>query len=541
VTPLTFSLLADAMSENLAQRRLARAGLVDASQQPVFRLIDGHVYVNASLVAMAMREVPGAFLSEGLLALLPDGLRKEVEEHTRGLLDLRTLRTVQHLFLHERAWAPWSRAAMFAEECSAVTRDFSAYRVSGEWSGSEIVQRMEDVRQRLGRFLEVVSWGVLYAYVFFHLTANLVRRWAPEEGEVTGKLVQGIPGIRTFEVHEEMMRLAAALRSDPPLRATVLSETPAVIAERSARGELGRFGAEIERLRRVHGHRLIARDLVHPTWRERPAVLVEIVRRLAWSVESLDGRSEPTNGQTLERVRARVSLGVTGRVRWEVFRVVLALCRQYYAVRENMRYHADYFLAALRGLALAAGSRLADRGALFSPDDVFYLTADELYGVLREDIDGGVSREAADRRERYAGYRERVPPEVVWEGEANAASGVDASRSTKHEARSELRGVGAAPGWVEGNARVIRSAEDLDRLCNGEVVIAAATDPTWTSYLALASGLVLEAGGLLSHGAIIARELGIPAVVDVGQATRMLRTGERVVLDGSAGTVAVVS
>jgi pyruvate,water dikinase len=95
-----------------------------------------------------------------------------------------------------------------------------------------------------------------------------------------------------------------------------------------------------------------------------------------------------------------------------------------------------------------------------------------------------------------------------------------------------------SPGRAVGRARVVHSVDDLKDVRAGEVIVAAATDPSWTSLLAVGGALVLEMGGLLSHGAIVARELGIPAVVNVAQATRVLVTGDRVVVDGHAGTVA---
>ena len=95
----------------------------------------------------------------------------------------------------------------------------------------------------------------------------------------------------------------------------------------------------------------------------------------------------------------------------------------------------------------------------------------------------------------------------------------------------------ASPGAIDGIARVVLSVDELDAIEPGEIIVATATDPTWTSYLSLASGLILEVGGLLSHGAIIAREIGIPAVVDLSDATKRIRSGDRLRVDGSTGVV----
>ena len=112
--------------------------------------------------------------------------------------------------------------------------------------------------------------------------------------------------------------------------------------------------------------------------------------------------------------------------------------------------------------------------------------------------------------------------------------------STADGTERSLRGVGVSPGRVVGLARVVRSLEELEEVLPGEVIVAAATDPSWASLLSLGRGLVLEMGGMLSHGAIVARELGIPAVADVARATSVLKTGDRIAVDGVSGAVDVV-
>jgi len=538
VTPLTFSLLAEEMTEHMVRRRLEQAGLHGPSRRPVFQLVRGHVYVNASLMAEVMAELPGLVLSDGVRALLPDELRSTLEQQRRGILDPRTLATVARLTWNERDWAPWSRAASFRTEAARVARELAGFHVDSRASGSEIAAEMEALRRRLGRFLEVVSWGMIYAYVFFHLLAHLQREWLPAERESVAGLLAGIPGIRTFEVHEELFLLAARVREDPQLRAAVLDGPASTVAQRIARGDFGDFGRDFRGVLERHGHRLVARDLAFPTWRERPSVLIEMVRRLAASGGEDAACRQARRNERLRRIDAELARGLGGFARRTAFRTVLRLCEQYYAVRENMRYHADYFLAALRGLALVAGDRLVAAGALADRDDVFYLRMDELARALEGSGASSVSVVAAARRSEYEADRGVAPPEVLWADEAALPELEAAARvASAPTDAAVLHGVAAAPGSIDGSVRVVRTVEELEAVLPGEVIVATATDPTWTSFLALASGLVLEVGGLLSHGAIIARELGIPAVVDVSGATSVLTTGERVRIDGGDGLV----
>ena len=245
--------------------------------------------------------------------------------------------------------------------------------------------------------------------------------------------------------------------------------------------------------------------------------------------------AERNMGEVQARLREELGEGLRGRV----FRFLLRWCQEYYAIRENMRYYADYFLFGMRRLALAGAVDLERRGILHCTEDVFYLDAGEMDLGLRGGAGcEGLRETAALRRREYEQYRKREPAEVRFErpGEPLSGGGQAPGREREVPLRCfQAKSVG--PGTVDGVLRVVRSAAELDEVRSGEIVVAKATDPAWTSYISLASGLILEVGGLLSHGAIIARELGIPAVVDLVEATNLLRTGERVRLDGTAGTV----
>jgi pyruvate,water dikinase len=509
----------------------------------VFRLVQGHVYVNATLVAEVMRELPTVFVSEGLLELLPGTLRESVRGTTRHLLSVQTIGTVVQLTRSERAWMPWSRAELFRREASAVGSDLAYFALPSTARPGEILAALGRVEERLAGYLEVVSWGMIYAYVFFHLTAQLLERWAPEESASIAQLTSGLPGIRTFEVHDELIACAERVRRDETLRRLVLEADAVEVAARCRRGELGRFGDAVQGVLARHGHRLIGRDLSFPTWRERPEVIVEMVRKLVCANRLPTAQERHEKRESLrERVLQRISAGPGGLVRREVFMRGLSWCQEYYAVRENMRYYADAFLAAVRGVALTGADLLVQSGMLHQREDVFYLTEAELRAALGDLAAGrvaaGAQGDAARARKReYEAFRLAAAPEIVTGDEPEPACAMPSPPPPRENVL--LRGLGVSPGRVRGPARVVRTVDELQALRAGEVIVAPMTDPSWTSLLALGGALVLEVGGLLSHGAIVARELGIPAVVDVTSATSLLATGDLLAVDGFAGTVGV--
>ena len=276
VTPLTFTMLADVMAEHTVRRRLGNAGLQGLASEPVFRLSGGHVYVNAALVAEVMGEVPAVFLSEGLLELLPTELRAGVRGTGRSVLSPTVATIVVNLALHERGWMPWSRAAVFRDAARRIAPQLAALTLAPDAPRAALASAIVAVRERLAEFLEAVSWGMIYAYVFFHLTSQLLARWAPDHAASAAGLTMGLDGIWTFAIHDELVACAALARANADLRAAIAGD-PSRVAERCLRGELGPFGARVVALLDRHGHRLVGRDLSYPTWRERPAVVIETV------------------------------------------------------------------------------------------------------------------------------------------------------------------------------------------------------------------------------------------------------------------------
>lgn len=521
VTPLTFSLLSDVMADRMVRRRLRRAGFEELSDAPVFRLIRGRVYVNAILIADVLREVPAVFLSDGVLGLIPEALRSSVRATPRSLFDRQTARTIWALVRNEAQWTPLARIRAFEEACADVRAAHEGASSKRAESPEAIRSELDATRDRLGDYLETVSWTMIYAYVFSHLAAHVSEAWLDEPSFAWTS--DGVDGVRTFEVHAEISSIADQLAMDARLRSLVSDRPATEVAEAALRGEIGPVGDQIRDVSERHGHRLIARDLSFPTWGERPEFVVEMVKRLVaarGSKAEVSGLEEPS--------RSPRRRGVGWRAR--LLEVGLAWCRPYYAARENMRYHADYFLSDLRRLALAAGGWMTWQGVLRANDDVFYLTFEELRMALQGD-GGDLRRQVEDRRRSYETFRAEVGGEVFW-GDDEAPADV----RTEEEADA-TQGVGASPGRIEARVRVLHAVEELDAIEEGEILIASATDPTWASYLSLTAGLVLEVGGLLSHGAIVARELGIPAVVDVAGATKIFQTGDRLRIDGATGVV----
>ncbi len=294
------------------------------------------------------------------------------------------------------------------------------------------------------------------------------------------------------------------------------------------------------------GHRAVYETyLRRPRWVEAPGYLLDQLPALA--AVDLDAQAARCAAQA-----AAARLRVRGALPWPqrlALRWLVRKAQQELRDREAARSALIADLEPARRLLLAVGTRWQQRGWLERPEDVFLLLLPELLAVLDGERPGAALRGLAEERRRTMARRmaEDAPDVIVGEpsalGVATAASRAPPGPAdapppaTANDAAVLLRGVAIGGGSAQGTARRVQAPHDGARLAAGEVLVAPSTDPGWTPLFLRAAALVMETGGLLSHGAIVAREFGLPAVVNVAGAMRVLRDGAPVTVDGNAGTV----
>jgi pyruvate,water dikinase len=267
------------------------------------------------------------------------------------------------------------------------------------------------------------------------------------------------------------------------------------------------------------------------SWRENPAPIERLLDRY---------REIPEHARPARRATAALDgriaaqhqvLGALGGTRRAAAKVLLRAAPRF--VRDLERGKSSYLIAldAARGAARAYGRKLVDQHVLAEAGDIFYLTAEEILDPLPDDVKDLI----AHRRERREAYRQIDCPET-WIGMPEPR----ARQTEVSERPSSITGIGASTGTVEGLARVIADAADAEPIEDGEILVCPVTDPSWVSLMAISSALVIDIGGTASHGAIIARELGVPCVINTITGTRDLSTGDRIRVNGDTGAVEVL-
>jgi pyruvate,water dikinase len=278
-----------------------------------------------------------------------------------------------------------------------------------------------------------------------------------------------------------------------------------------------------------HGHHARGEcDLSVPRWAEEPAYVLRLIQGAAGQAGPAAAAEE--RRQARERLLAELRPRL-GPLRHRLLVAVADRAARGAAARETGRSEAIRRASLARWTVLEIGRRLRERGLLAEADDVFFLHLAEVPEAL---AGADLRPRIGERRAEHQRHLALSPPPIVigqWQPEADPAPAPPP--------QGVLRGIAASPGIVEGPARLVLRADDEVVVRPGEVLVAPFTDPGWTPYFLSAAGVVMDFGGMLSHGSVIAREYGLPAVVNVGQATRQIRTGQRVRVDGDTGTVTI--
>jgi pyruvate,water dikinase len=546
MAPITWSLWQSLLGGVVLRSTFRLLG-ADVRRAPLVGLVAGRLYFNANTAMAGLK--PFSFLLEGATILfqavgggqaeayrqtlaippedLPDlGFRwpKYILSWPRILFDLIT-----HLPHHGEVWM----ARFKARTDELVRMDVEAI------STPELIRFCVRLIREPFKGVDLLYLATPAAVL--PLFQKAFRDWLGNPDMTLGyRLFFALGGMPTAEAGLALWRLAVLVRADRDTEAAVCSESgwPQVRAtlHRTESGQ--RFLAAWDVFMSEHGHHCRGElELFNARWSETPDYVLGVVRGYLRSI----GQSDPLENQRqLAGERERLTEQCRRRLknpikRW-IFSHSLRRAQKLAVYREQLKNQGVRQFAFARRVLLTLGQRLHEQGILSCRDDIFFLEVSEIEPVAT----GGASfdwreRIESRRREYEKNLKLNPPPLVVGRFDPNTPAWPVANVGAKF-----LTGNPVSPGIVTGPARVILRADNHEQVLPGEILIAPFTDPAWSPYFITAAGVIMEQGGILSHGSIVAREYGLPAVTNVASATRVIRTGDLVQVDGNRGCVSVL-
>ena len=375
--------------------------------------------------------------------------------------------------------------------------------------------------------------------------AYLLSHSDPEiQPEMALEITRSLPNNVTTEMDLQLWRLASRIRDDTAASGSFQAEDAETIASDFQAGTLPpTILRALEEFLNRYGMRGVAEiDIGRVRWRDQP---VSIVRSLQSYLSIEDESRAPDRVfekgkddalKTINRL-ADSSTRVWGTpLAGRLVHFLAKRVRVLAGLRESPKFTMVRISGILRKALLESGQELKDCGVLEQPDDLFYMTVRELK-TLAMGAPGDWKKLVRGRRlaEQNESRRQPIPRLLLSDGAAfyagiTSEAGADANI---------LSGSGVSPGTAEGTVRVLFNPLEAG-LEPGEILVCPGTDPSWTPLFLAAGGLVMEVGGMMTHGSVVAREYGIPAVAGVDQATERLQTGQRVRVDGSSGTIEIL-
>ena len=373
----------------------------------------------------------------------------------------------------------------------------------------------------------------------YRLLGSFLKRYYGKDADViVAKLISGVTGNVTMETNKRLWDLAQIAKSVPSVGDILQEHDPQRVRMDMQKSSEGRnFLHALDQFLGEFGHREVRMDILYPTWGDDPEPILSFIRSYldadeAQSPYRQQERLTRERQQMTDTVMKEVKKGLLGRlVIAPLFKRVLLQTQIHTRERDTMHFEMTRLFPPIRRLLLELGSRWTNNGLLDQDDDIFFLSLDEIEEMTRNPHP---MREVIhSRRDVFTQNIHHAAPNIIRNGEEIYSGEVAIG---ENEAVS-LQGVAGSPGKVSGIAHIIHGPEQFGELKKGEILVAPITNPVWTPLFAIAGGIITEVGGILSHGAIVAREYGIPAVMSVPGATQRIQGGQQVTVDGNTGVI----
>jgi pyruvate,water dikinase len=549
VTPLTWSLVQLFIRE-LWERWFRFCGIPIKSEQ-VVGLIAGRAYFNFNTICALGRRVPGfrdqvlgnamgghqdAKMALKQIRISQADLPRIEIQRCKAAVGLPAVALRLLFYSPRRGQAMMERLRRFNEDLARID--------PGPLSDAQLLAA---IRRSLTlaaptdfKLADEALIAAGFSFLYNSLLFNLCQRWfAPDGRSTASRLLAGVGDMDDVVAGHELWLLAEQAAREPEIKAVLLGQrTFLSFASRLEGCPGGRaFRLQWDSFMHRHGHHARGEvELFNPRWSECPDFVLEMARGYVQAIHA--GHPGPIVRRD-ELASQRVALEskciarLRNPLRRAIFRLVLHRAQKGGQIRENGKSEYIRGLSFLRRFVLELGRRLAARGRLADENDVFFLEIEELQSGSLWDPGTDLRALVAGRRALYEQNLKITPPAVVvgrFDPRAFVPDAVD--RGTK-----VFHGLGVSAGAATGRARVVLRSDAKERVQPGEILVAPFTDPGWTPYFVAAAGIVMDTGGMLSHGSILAREYGIPAVVNVGPATQIIRTGQWLEVDADRGVV----
>ena len=547
-TPLTFSFIIkmyEAVYTQFSRLMGVKPVEIEANSH-VFNnmlgLIHGRVYYNLLSWYQALSLLPGYSLNARFMEKMM-GVKERFElNDTRKLSKTKAItRLVGSLFnmLKQLIRLPLERRR-FQHFLDEVIAEYHAI----DFAACSPTKLMQLYRRFEGILLK--EWKApltndFFAMIYFGMLEKLIQKWRiGDNPNLHNDLHCGSKDIISTEPIKRLFELSKLISDDEEAQTFFKTEDKAVIWPALLAGKFPHIYEKVADYLAVFGERCVGElKLETVSYKQEPTQLIGIIQTYVQQ-----GISAKTSSENIEEtLRREAELVVKSALRHRpirhlIFRHVLRMSRSLVSSRENLRYERTRGFGVVRSIFVAMGQQFSAGGIIEHARDIFYLTKEEIFDYISGTARSTKLKETiALRKAEYDQYQQLPQP-----SERISTYGVvyhqnDFYPSSQSEPfEGDLKGIGCCPGRVKARVRVVLNPQEIHSL-EGDILVTSSTDPGWVSLFPTASAILVERGSLLSHSAIVSRELGIPCIVGIEGLLASLKTGDEVEMDGSTGEI----
>ena len=549
VSPLFFELLGDQLTQIVNIELNGIMGYSSPSNgktDKLLRLYHGHAYFNLEVLKRKVEyEIPPFVRNDDILNYFMEGsgpYGKQTMKSQPFRLSKRVLAEIRVMAYDGEgsitktnlAYEKWSKNE-FEPFWQNFNSRISKIELQGDPKGLlELAAELD--RLMIGHF-RLVRYGIPVHNIGMNLIAQyLLGRFIGEEAaEIYPVLISGLQH-KTSEMNDRILKMAKIAHSSTAAK-TLILETPSnqilPRLEENNDGQLDKFKHEFSLFLRDFGVRGFTREPYYPRWNEAPEYVFAILKSLIQDEIPIKKEQKLEQKAQSTRIERRIKKRPLGWLEWQLLSTILGFARKYIVFRENQRFNLDKWITMNRRIYLDIGRILQKQMVLEEPSDVFFLRKREVRSLINEKCISEnrtrILREVSNRKEEFLKYENVTPAKFLQGCE-------ELDEQEKNEGLI-LHGIPASRGKLAGTIRVLNRVEDIGDVKSGEILVVPRTDPGWTPVFSKIGGLITETGGILSHGAVVSREYGIPAVTNIQNACQLLRNGQKVTIDGSKGII----
>jgi pyruvate,water dikinase len=414
-------------------------------------------------------------------------------------------------------------------------------------NSNELMQLYLDFERTLLNEWKAPLLNDFFAMIWFGLLQKQCEKYTfSTNPNIHNDLLCGSSDIISTQPIHRTIAIATAITADEALKTLFLTQSEAVIwnklvEETSENGKA--IKAQIDLYLSDFGERCIGElKLETISYTQDPVKFIKIVQ--SYVETGITMRS--TSGKMEASLRQNAEMELNDGLKYHPFRKwklkgTLKKARELVSARENLRYERTRAFGIVRMLFSHIGTQFHNEGIISHPRDIFYLTKQEIFAYIEgTSVNQDVQKLIAIRKEAFESYRHQEPPSERFATYGVVYHANDFFSMGKVESiEGDLKGVGCCPGKVRATVRVVVDPGSITSL-DGDILVTTSTDPGWVTLFPSASGIIVERGSLLSHSAIVSREMGKPCIVGVTGLLKTLHTGDLVEMDGSKGTITII-